>query len=125
MPPLKQNVAIARLLGYRIFIADGNHGTAWCNDNKVFSAGGAYVIVPTDTVTAKRQVREVPDYTTSLDLMHDAWCTITREQHAVFRQWLQFIVARDGKESGPCMSTCNASASSATDSSPTCSASAR
>lgn len=57
---------------------------------------------------------ELSDYCNDLNAMHEAWCQLTRNQHFLFRSYLQTIVL-NAQESGvlpigPAHSVCNATA---------------
>jgi hypothetical protein len=52
--------------------------------------------------------RCIPHYCSDLNDMHEAWCSLSEDQHKLFRYCLQRIVIRDGHNCGPCISVCNA-----------------
>lgn len=53
---------------------------------------------------------DLPDYCHDLNAMHEAWCSLSKDEHLLFRSELAEIVRRDGHIFGPCRSACNASA---------------
>ena len=70
-----------------------------CGWGKPYCEGEAY-----------RPLANAPSYTTNLDSMHEAWCSLQEYEHRRFREHLQRIVLRDGHICGPCHSVCNATA---------------
>lgn len=55
--------------------------------------------------------RGLPDTQRSLDAMHTAWATLTRDEHDKFRFHLRILVLNDpGYFDGPCRSLSNAPA---------------
>lgn len=54
------------------------------------------------------------DYVNDLNAMHEAWCQLTRNQHFLFRSYLQTIVLNVQESGvlpiGPAHSVCNATA---------------
>jgi hypothetical protein len=58
----------------------------------------------------RRRVYNLPNYCNDLNAMHEAWKSLTKEQHQQFKQHLANIVLRDGHIVGPCRSLSNATA---------------
>lgn len=53
---------------------------------------------------------EPPPHESDLNAMHVAWCSLTADQHRIFRRHLAEVVTRDGHVCGPCRSLSNATA---------------
>ena len=88
------HLALAGIDGWYVAINPNYAGDAKCHCVK--REGGEWV--------------KCPNYD-SLDVLHEMWCKLTKEQHARFRVELALIVERDGHVYGPCRSLSNASAS--------------
>ena len=98
------NIAIARANGWAPCIS------AICN---VLSPC-PYWVKATPNGESMLAVHGVPHYTKDLNLMHQAWCTLSPRQHESYRTWLQRIVAEaidlDKPKDGPTHSVCQATA---------------
>jgi hypothetical protein len=98
------NIAIARANGWAPCTS------AICN---IYGPCGFWIKTTPDG-ESMLAVHGVPHYTTDLNLMHEAWCTLSIHQHQTYRTWLQRIVAEaidlDKPKDGPAHSVCQATA---------------
>lgn len=104
MKTIEQQIEIAEFLGYK---------KVSCPDSSL--SGEGPLLPEPKTYWAETfwngDVIGLPDYLNDLNAMHEAWCSLTVQQHNWFRNHLQEIVLRDGHKYGPCRSVCNATAS--------------